>query len=300
MSEELSFESDGATLRGTLSLPDSSRAYPAVVVAHGSLGGSRDYFLYRHLAELLSECGVATFRFDRRGEGASGGASDASFTQLARDLSRATAAVAAHPCVDSRRVGLWGVSQGGWITVLSATQGSPIAALAIVSGTPVTPAQQMTHAVTEILTSCGYDDVVVKRALEVRAAVERFAKGELSAETVRPLLQEARREPWFKDAWIPSLEEADWTDMDLDILPFIAKLQVPTLLLFGEDDPWIPVEESVALWRGAAPCSLDLTIEIVAGVGHEMIAGNRLDIPTAGQPVDAYEEALGSWVLRVL
>lgn len=299
LSEELSFISEGATLRGTLSLPDRRGASPAVVAAHGALGGSRDYFLYRHLAELLSGCGVGTFRFDRRGEGASGGDSDASFAQLARDLSQATAAVAAHPRVDSARVGLWGLSQGGWITVLSAAEGPPVACLAIVSGTPVTPARQMTHAVTEILTGRGYDAAIVKQALAVRAAVERFAKGEAPIEVVKPLVQEASSQPWFNDAWIPALDEVDWTDMDLDISPLIAQLQVPTLLLFGEKDPWIPVRESIALWREAARPSLDLTIEMIAGVGHEMITGDRLEIPTAGRPVRAYEEALRGWVLRV-
>jgi uncharacterized protein len=299
-SEEIVFSSDGVVLRGTLTLPKDGSPCPAVVVAHGAQAGSRDYFLYRHLARVLGTKGVGTFRFDRRGEGASGGEADASFDQLARDVGRATAAVASHPAVNAEAMGLWGLSQGGWITVLSAIQGPPIAALVVVSGTPVTPARQMNHAVAEILRRRGYSDAVVEEALELRAVLERAAKGEGRAYDVKRLLDEARGQPWFGDAWIPPLEELDWTDMDLDVTPLIPQLRIPTLLLFGELDPWIPVTESIAIWRSAASSSLDLSIETISGVGHEMVAGDPLSIPTEGRPALAYEERLTAWICAVL
>jgi alpha-beta hydrolase superfamily lysophospholipase len=83
--QDLALASGDAHLRGTLSLPDSDEPCPAVVVAHGASAGTRDYFLYRHLARLLGSCGVATFRYDRRGEGSSTGAPDAPFDRLAGD-----------------------------------------------------------------------------------------------------------------------------------------------------------------------------------------------------------------------
>jgi pimeloyl-ACP methyl ester carboxylesterase len=300
-SEELTFASDGAELQGTLSLPSGmTSACPAVVVAHGAQAGSKEFFLYKHLSRLLSMCGIATFRFDRRGEGASTGTADASFDQLARDLSKATAALSAHPHVDGSRMGLWGVSQGGWISVLSAVEQPSIAALVIVSGTPVTPAQQMTHAVREILSRRGYDKAVIEEALRLRATVEALAKREATVEAVKPLIDKARAEPWFADAWIPDLEELDWRDMDLDLAPLISQVRAPTLLLFGERDPWIPIRESISIWEKAAPPGLDLTIEIIPGVGHEMLAGDPLAMPTQGQPVPAYEQTLSGWMRRVL
>jgi uncharacterized protein len=299
-SEEITFLSEGVLLGGTLTLTDERSPCPAVVVAHGAQAGSRDYFLYRHLADLLRSCEVGTFRFDRRGEGASAGSSDAPFTQLARDVGNATAAVGSNPRVDAGRMALWGLSQGAWIAVLSAFHGPPIAGLVVVSGTPVTPARQMNHAVAQLLRRRGYDHTVVEEALELRAAVESVAKGELTIADVEPLVDDARYQPWFENAWIPPLEGLDWTDMDLDVTGLIPQLQMPTLLVFGDRDPWIPVEESIALWKSFAAPWLDLRIEIISGVGHEMVAGDPLSIPTEGRPAHAYEQHLSGWVRRVL
>ena len=299
ISEPFEFSNEGALLQGTLTLPEGSPTCPAVVVAHGAQGGSRDFFLYRHLAHLLAGEGIATLRFDRRGEGTSTGVADAPFAQLGSDVAAGLHALADHPGVDPARLALWGISQGGWITILATTKGPPLAGLAIVSGTPVTPARQMTHAVTRILEARGYDEAVVERALGARTLVERYARGELVREAVEPVLGEARGEPWFQDAWIPTLDEADWGDMGLDVTPVMQGLRVPTLLFFGELDPWIPIEESIETWQAEAP-SLDLTIELVPGVGHEMIAGDPLAMPTTGAPAHAYERTLVDWMNRVL
>jgi uncharacterized protein len=296
---ELTFPSEGALLQGTLSVP-SSDPFPVVVAAHGAQAGHRDYFLYRHLTHLLAGHGIGTFRFDRRGEGASTGEVDAPFSQLARDVGNAVTAVGRLPQVDATRIGLWGVSQGGWLVVLSAADKGAVAGLMIVSGTPVTPAQQMNHAVKQLLIRRGYGEEVVKEALDLRAAVEAFAIGKLPRERVEPRVDRARRASWFEHAWIPELDGLEWGEMDLDIGPMIPRLRVPTLLLFGEQDPWIPVEESIAVWKKRAASSLDLRIEVIPGVGHEMVAGDPLAILDRGQPVPAYEQVVTDWVARVL
>ena len=290
-------------MRGTLSLPDSDEPCPAVVVAHGASAGTRDYFLYRHLARLLDSGGVATFRYDRRGEGSSTGAPDAPFDRLAADLTDAVAAVRRCAEVDPRRIALWGISQGGWLVVMSAVESPAVVGLIVVSGTPVTPAEQMNHAVKEILTRRGYGRDVVKNALDLRAGIEAFAMGRLAREDLEPRLDGARAEPWFKDAWIPDLEELnwelDWDGMDLDISPLIAHLRVPTLLLFGALDPWIPVAESIRIWERTANSEM-VEIEVIPGVGHEMIEADPLEIPVKGDPVPAYERAISHWVRRFL
>lgn len=75
MSENIAFRSyDGTTLEGTLEVPDGAEV--GVILAHG-LTVDRDEYndLYVRLAEKLLERGIASFRFDFRGHGASGGTS---------------------------------------------------------------------------------------------------------------------------------------------------------------------------------------------------------------------------------
>ena len=123
--------------------------------------------------------------------------------------------------------------------------------------------------------------------------------GRLAREDIEPRVASAREESWFKDAWIPDLEELDWDGMDFDISPLIPRLRVPTLLLFGALDPWIPVAESIAMWQRTAHPPL-VEIEVIPGVGHEMIEGDPLEIPVKGDPVPAYERAISGWVRRFL
>jgi pimeloyl-ACP methyl ester carboxylesterase len=48
---------------------------------------------------------------------------------------------------------------------------------------------------------------------------------------------------------------------------------VPILLLYGEHDPWIPVEESIAIWQDALVQAGNHDVEIhrVPRAGHLMV-----------------------------
>ena len=63
---------------------------------------------------------------------------------------------------------------------------------------------------------------------------------------------------------------------------FSARVRVPTLLVYGDEDEWIPVDESLAAWREARGDEIDIVI--VLGTGHE---------PAHGEDVSSeYEESL--------
>ena len=98
---------DGTRLTGTLTSPEAVQ-FPAVVAVHAAGGGTRQAPLHRHLASFLSSLGVATFVYDRRGEGASGGEPGASLAILAEDARAAISVVARQPGIRTGCVGLWG------------------------------------------------------------------------------------------------------------------------------------------------------------------------------------------------
>src|SRR5260221_7252711 len=95
--------SDGTRLAGTLTVPPGTAQFPVVVAVHAASGGTRDAPLHRHLASFLPSLGVATFIYDRRGEGASGGPQGASLAVLAGDARAAVSVIAPPPAVRSRR-----------------------------------------------------------------------------------------------------------------------------------------------------------------------------------------------------
>ncbi len=126
----------------TLSLPPGSGPFPAVAMVHGSGRTTRDEFDV--FTAWLVLHGVAVLADDKRGTGQSGSiypgdqATSATLNLLARDAQAEVAFLHRLPGVDASRVGLWGDSQGGWISVLATSRDPAVHWLIENSGPTVT------------------------------------------------------------------------------------------------------------------------------------------------------------------
>ena len=112
--QEISFRSDGLTLKGTLHLAASDKP-PIVIGLHG-LYSSQESPKQIALARACNALGLAYLRFDHRGCGRSQGAFD-KVTSLAarrRDLKSTIEIVKAWPDT-SDHIGLFGSSMGGTV-----------------------------------------------------------------------------------------------------------------------------------------------------------------------------------------
>lgn len=136
-------------LAGTLYLPIGEGRFPLVVYVHGSGRETRMPFLDTQTGRLTYSAkpwvdhGMAVFSYDKRGSGASGGAccpfrEPGYFPLLASDALAAVAALAHHAAIDRSRMGLYGLSQGGWVAPNAAVRSTEIAFVVIVSGPAVT------------------------------------------------------------------------------------------------------------------------------------------------------------------
>jgi alpha/beta superfamily hydrolase len=171
---------------------------PVVVVTHAASSPTRDLPLYRHLIELLPTLGVAAFVYDRRGSGASGGELAASdYPTLADDAIAAQRMLEKLPAVDPRRIGFWGLSQGGWIAVLAGARSASTAFVISVSAPMTTPDAQMNFAVANLLSVEGYSHADVEQAVGARRAVDAYLRGELDRASAQKALDAARARPWF-------------------------------------------------------------------------------------------------------
>ena len=286
MSSDLRVRSGGETL----AVSYSAAGRTAVVALHGAAAGTRDYFLYRHLHEVLPRAGVGVATFDRRGEGGSTGDSSRGRFDIQVDD-----ALAVLEALKAERVGLWGVSQGGWIGPLAAARSDRVAFLVLIASTGVTPSEQMMYATAEQLRRGGYDAAVVSRVLALRRAFEEWVhrpapEREPQLDT---MLREAAEEPWWPLAFLPPALLDDegrrlWIEeMDFDPRPVFAQVRVPTLLFYGEDDAWTPVGPSVEAWRQAR--GRDVDIVVIPEASHE------LTLPD-GTLAPKYERALLEWL----
>jgi pimeloyl-ACP methyl ester carboxylesterase len=298
--EEVELDVDGAVLAGTLALPEGPSPAPAVIGVHGAEGGTRDFHLFCHLEATLPPAGFGTLVFDRRGEGESTGDVAASYEQLAADVRAWLRHCAADPRIDSARIGLWGISQGGWIAPLAAA-GSEAAFLVAVSSAGVRPGAQMDFAVRALMREAGHGDEAVERALTLRRAMDDVSVGRIPVDEAQTLLDAAIGEPWFGLAFVPpdaSVVDASWADeMEFDIRPALRGLELPVLLFFGEHDRWIPVAESADVWRAELGPDADLTVVSLPGTGHAAtFAADPADWLEHGPVSPDYERTLLAWL----
>jgi alpha-beta hydrolase superfamily lysophospholipase len=100
-------------------LPADSHSHPAVVLFHGSGAQERDLFTARWFAEQ----GIAALAFDKRGVGKStGNFRTVPFMELCDDGLAAIDYLKSRKEIDAKRIGVWGLSQGGWLGPLAASR----------------------------------------------------------------------------------------------------------------------------------------------------------------------------------
>jgi pimeloyl-ACP methyl ester carboxylesterase len=300
--DEVRLETGGAMLAGTLTLPERDPPAPVIIGVHGAEGGTRDFHLFRHLEATLPPAGVATLLFDRRGEGESSGDREGtSYDVLAADIRAWMRWCATDERIASARIGLWGISQGGWIAPLAAAGSREASFLVAVSAAGVTPGAQMAFATRALLRAAGYGENAVEQMLALRRAMNELSAGRLPTTEAQALLDAAANEPWFELAFVPadaSVIDRSWgEEMAFDIRPALRALRLPVLLFFGEHDRWIPVAESADVWRAELGPDADVTVVSLPGAGHAAtFATDPSDWLEHGPVSPDYERALLAWL----
>jgi dienelactone hydrolase len=138
--EEVRFASRGVQIAATLTLPAGPGPFPAAAYVSGSGETLRDEEQY--LGGYLVSRGIAVLGYDKRGVGQSGGrfpgtlASSEAISTYAEDAEAAARFLAAQPDVDPKRVGLFGLSQGGWIIPVAASRAPAIVSWTLIQGGP--------------------------------------------------------------------------------------------------------------------------------------------------------------------
>ncbi len=144
--ENVTFQNsaEGFDLAGTLTLPEGTGPFPAVVLITGSGPQDRDETIFNHkpfkvIADHLTRNGIAVMRYDDRGVGGSKGhVTRATSLSFAGDAEAAVAFLEGHPQIDPKKIGLAGHSEGGFIAPIVASRRGTIAFVISLAGPGVT------------------------------------------------------------------------------------------------------------------------------------------------------------------
>lgn len=314
LSDEIQFTNGNAHLRGTVYLPKTGNRLPAVVVLHHAELPTRSANLYRHLYEGLPAMGIAVLVYDRRGSGQSSGDLDkADYESLADDAVAGQHALAKLSRIDPKKIGFWGLSQGGWLAVLSAGRSKDAAFAVSVSAPLVTADEQMRFATRNLLTVRGYSQSDVQDMLAAREAWIGYLHRKNSRDEALEALRKAEAKPWFNIAYLPRASQLtndpehdrNRKRLDDDPIAAVRQAKVPLLFLYADSDPWVPVGESVNRLQSLATELPNIQYAVVDNANHEMMfPGNETmqvdhEATREEEPqAPTYFMLLASWIAR--
>ncbi|MCE5205499.1 MAG: alpha/beta fold hydrolase [Porphyromonadaceae bacterium] len=118
---------DSISLSGTLTLPDSTGIFPAILLIAGSGPNDRDETIFGHkpffvISDHLTRNGFAVLRYDKRGVGKSTGDFDkATIRDFADDAAMAVKYLKQRKEVDAEKIGILGHSEGGLVAPIVAS-----------------------------------------------------------------------------------------------------------------------------------------------------------------------------------
>jgi dienelactone hydrolase len=240
--EDVTFESHGVTLSGTLVLPDHEPTRAALVYVHGSGKQGRNVAL----AERFARAGIAVLVYDKRGAGKSGGeyegeqsVSEKNISLLADDAVAAFDALARHPAMSRVPLGFAGISQAGWIVPIAALRAPRAKFLVLWSG-PVCKVSEE----------------------DIYSIYTHDAGGRSVPSYAQALASRSEKYVW-----------PDFLGIDTDPASSLRDLDVKGFWIFSDNDGSIPVDLSVERLKVLRDSGRALDYALFSGLGHDNIDG---------------------------
>jgi hypothetical protein len=317
----------GVRLAGTLTLPQGTGPFPAVVLVTGSGPQNRDEEILGHrpfavLADHLARRGIAVLRYDDRGIARStGNFADATSADFAEDALAAVRYLGTRREVAPRKIGIAGHSEGGVIAPMVAVRSPEVAFLVLLAGTGL-PGDSILKMQGRLLgRAAGLSPEMIERSARAQrrmyaavteggdSAAVRARLRQIGAEMLAELTEEQRRAaqvtPAAMEANILQVS-SPWFRYFLayDPRPTLRRVRVPVLALNGSLDLQVPPKEDLAAISAAlrAGGNRDVRTIELPGLNH------LFQTATTGSPTEyalieetmspALLNAVSAWILE--
>jgi len=305
----VSFRNGLASLSGSLFLPPGPGPHAAIVLTQGS--GAQDRYDALPFAWFLVCHGIAVLSYDKRGVGSSTGDwQQSSFNDLADDALAAVHLLQQDSRVLPSKIGIMGVSQGGWIAPLAAARSKDVAFIVSISGPAVTPAEETLDFMRNEMKVDGFSQSDIDQAVTLANAAFRYALTGQNWEQYLALRKAAVETEWFPFMGLSdSLSDPQWTFKRLtfgyDPLPTLASVHCPTLAFFGGRDLNVLARKNSDLWRESLQKAdnHDFLLPVVPIGNHVLLdaeTGSILEFPKLQRFDSQYAAVLLQWAAQHL
>jgi dipeptidyl aminopeptidase/acylaminoacyl peptidase len=244
--EEIQFESAHFKIVGDLHIPDLERKHPVIIFVHGDGPARRSYSRSpNQIMTSFLEIGFACFYYDKPGYGESTGdfTRGKLFEERASILTDAVNVLKKHPAINPKQIGLWGISQAGYVMPKAMAKTKDINFMIAISCPAMDSIDQSAYLVEKQILCEGYDKTEAEKARQCyrqRAHAKTYAEYLEAAEflaqneVVSSFLNWGRilSEEQFSPL-LPSNEGL------FNPITLIEKVTIPVLAVFGEKDTQI-------------------------------------------------------------
>lgn len=277
------FHNQDVRLAGSLLLPRSKVPVPAVVFVHGAGPQTREP--YRKLGEYFANQGIAALIYDKRGTGQSGGAYESRepYENLVNDALAGVAFLKQRREIAPAQIGMWGLSQGAYISAAAASRSKDIQFIVVVGASV---ADGMLFY---------YRDNLFRRYELSDTLRDVAAKAQLAQDTLFFNLRD--------ESLLASFAPRSYPPPEKYVHPEWSRVHQPVLVMWGQLDQHVPVGESIAGLQNslAQANNPQWTMIILPRANHDLGVSEtgELHRPWGGYAPGALKTMTG-WVHRVI
>lgn len=242
-----SYESEGLTIYALLTVPRGdppATGWPAIVFNHGYIPPAQYRTTERYIAyvDWLARSGYIVFRIDYRGHDRSEGVPSGAYGSpgYTIDVLNAVAALKQFPLADPARIGMWGHSMGGFLTLRAMVISPDIKAGVIWAGVVAS-----------------YPDLL-----------RRWRRSSAGASTPVPSAGRSWRSAWAMQYGSPEENPAFWASVSANT--YLADLSGPLQLHHGSADESVPLEFSEILLEQVQQAGKSAELYIYEGDNHNL------------------------------
>lgn len=307
---------DNVQLAGTATIPDNPKA--VVIPVHGSFPQTRDgnldgnvKWMFPHgvpqrnlfvdIARTVYVQGVATYRYDKRASGASGGVyADTDMDRLAKDvIAIAKYAAKQHP---NAKIVLLGQSEGG-LTVLRAHELGYVPGEFFLQGPSLEPLEvflehQKTRAASTFLDSNSNQG---ENYPYLTAFYRAMYQGDMldKIRNTNDVHYTLRLGSWSAVTNLQKYRQYRWNGTEM-----LKSVQVPVTIVYGQLDPNVRPEagEHIANERKAGRGFQNVSVHILPRLEHSFreVGSGDTFVSVMSKPVSpVYLELLGNWAKKL-
>lgn len=314
--EEVTYKNPAANidLAATITIPQGSGPFPAVLLMSGSGPNDRDETLMGHkpfwvLADYLTRKGIVVLRADKRGIGKSGGNyGKAVMADFASDADAGVAYLKTRPEVNAHRIGLVGHSEGGVEAPMAAVNNPDVAFVVMMAGPGVRVDELLPEQARLLEQAAGASADAIQKSLATQqemlqavenekddAALEKDLREKLAGKMPEPTLSAQIKlisSPWFRGLLV------------YDPAPTLSKLKCPVLVIDGEKDLQVPPDQNLPPIRKAleAGSNKDYEIDELPGLNHLFQTAKTGGLAEYGEIEETMSPAamdkVSSWILK--